>query len=122
MLMNFAVKITYYKIKKKGLHMANGPITPSTWTVDSKIKQVQYDELNTAIARLEQLKKNIQNCNCSPSNCCQSKTCQTCQDCQTCQECQTSVCQSDCTCQSCQVCQTCNSCVRCKACVVSNCS
>lgn len=102
--------------------MTNGPIAPTTWDTENKIKQVQFDQLNTAITRLEQLKGNVQNCDCAPSNCCQSQVCQACQLCQSCQGCQTTYCQSNCVCQSCQGCQACQACEACQSCNATNCS
>lgn len=65
-------------------------------------KQVSITELQAALASLNALKGNVQNCNCDPSNCCQSAGCQSCQTatCQstTCQSCQTTTCQSQCQC------------------------
>lgn len=65
-------------------------------TQDKIIKNISIVELSNALNKLDTLKVNVQNCNCSPSNCCQS-----CQSCQACQACQTQVncsCQSQCNC------------------------
>jgi len=51
-------------------------------------RQASITELKTALDRLEAMRPNVNNCNCTPSNCCQA-----------CQSCQTATCQS---CQGCQ--------------------
>jgi hypothetical protein len=72
----------------------------------SPVASAHLVKLRTALDKLNTAKGNVQNCNCSPSNCCQSSTCQSCQTCQT------SVCQS---CQGCQTCQSCQSTTKCIA-------
>lgn len=78
--------------------MPNGNICQTTFadTSNSVVRTIHIQQLRNALSNLDNLKNNVQNCNCAPSNCCQSAACQACQACQTCQGCQT--CQSDCNC------------------------
>lgn len=64
------------------------------------VRKIHIQELRNALNNLDNLKGNVQNCNCAPSNCCQSATCQSCQACQSCQ--------SGTACQSCQAAPNCN--------------
>lgn len=87
--------------------------TPRRWTVNGNICQTSFGdlgilprklsitELQVALANLNNLKGNVQNCNCAPSNCCQSAVCQSCQT----ATCQSQACQS-CQSQGCQSCQS----------------
>lgn len=73
---------------------ANGTITKTAFSGLGPItKKASITELKTALARLEAMRPNINNCNCAPSNCCQA--CQSCQS-TTCQSCQS--CQKQCNC------------------------
>lgn len=69
---------------------APGPVT----------RETSITELKTALGRLETMRPNVNNCNCAPSNCCQS--CQTCQStaCQTCQSLKDCDCNCNCDCNS----------------------
>ena len=78
----------------------NGNICQTAFADLGKLpKKLSITQWQVALANLNALKGNVQNCNCAPSNCCQSATCQSCQ---------TATCQSA-ACQSCQT-QTCQSC------------
>jgi len=80
----------------------NETITQTTFTGFSRFpKFVHIQELKTALTQLDAYSKNVVNCNCAPSNCCQANCSYTCQSCQSCQWCQT--CQSQC-----QNCWNCN--------------
>lgn len=102
----------------------NGNITPTSFTAFSNvIKKEDIQSLRVALTNLDNLKGNVQNCNCSPSNCCQSSTCETCQGtCQSCQGCETcqgcqgcqSMCSSACESQCSSYCQSCQSCKQCQ--------
>lgn len=63
-------------------------------------KRRSITELQAALACLNGVTGNVQNCDCAPSNCCQSAVCQSCQTatCQSaaCQSCQSQTCQSQC--------------------------
>ena len=72
----------------------NGNICQTAFADLGKLpKKLSITQLQVALANLNALKGNVQNCNCAPSNCCQSATCQS----AACQSCQTQTCQS---CQS----------------------
>jgi hypothetical protein len=76
----------------------NGNICQTAFSDTGRyVGRITLTELKAAVQSLYNLKGNVQNCNCSPSNCCQ--TCQSTK----CQSCQTTGCQS---CQSCQYCQS----------------
>ena len=90
----------------------NGNICQTAFADLSRLpKKRSITELQAALANLNNLKGNVQNCNCNPANCCQSAKCQSCQTatCQTaqCQSCQGQACQS---CQGCQTCQKSSNC------------
>jgi hypothetical protein len=76
---------------------------------EDQVKIIDVNTLKTAILNLDRLKGNVNNCNCSPSNCCQSSTNQKCQTCQSNQACQGVTCQTL-TNQSCQACQNSQGC------------
>lgn len=83
----------------------NGNICQTAFSELGKLpKKVSITELQAALASLNGLKGNVQNCNCAPGNCCQSATCQSCQTatCQSlaCQSCQSTSCQSQCNCSN----------------------
>lgn len=81
----------------------NGSIPQTSFTeTTSPVKQRTITELRIALQNLDNLKGNVQNCNCDPSNCCQSIKCQSCQSVAPCQACQT--CQSQCYSNCCQDC------------------
>lgn len=86
----------------------NGNICQTAFTNTGRLPlKRSITELRAALANLNNLKGNVQNCNCSPSNCCQSAKCQNCQT-ATCQSAACQSCQSE-TCQKCQSCQKSNS-------------
>lgn len=83
--------------------MPNGNICQTAFEELGRLpKKLSITELQAALKNLDNLKGNVRNCDCDPSNCCQSSTCQSCQ---------TATCQSA-TCQSCQstACQSCQQC------------
>ena len=58
----------------------NGNICQTAFADLGKLpKKLSITQLQVALANLNALKGNVQNCNCAPSNCCQSATCQSCQ-------------------------------------------
>lgn len=69
--------------------ITNTSFTDTITAGSTIIKNIHLNELNEAIDMLNNLKSNINNCDCSvcTSNCCQS--------------CQTTTCQSQCTCSDC---------------------
>lgn len=81
--------------ENRGRRRMNGNICQSAFSEPGAIvRRATLTELRAALKNLDNLKGNVQNCDCAPSNCCQSATCQSCQGCQTCQGC-----------QGCQACQ-----------------
>ena len=91
---------------RKEVYMAvNGTIQKTTFTDtittgSTIIKAAHLNELSAAITILQNLKTNVNNCDCDvcTSNCCQ--TCQT-SKCQSCQSCETTTCQENCVSCSC---------------------
>lgn len=74
----------------------NGVIQSTSFTAPgNKPAKLSITELQSALARLNTAKANVTNCDCAPSNCCQSTLCQSCQE-TTCQTCQSWKCQSQC--------------------------
>lgn len=71
-------------------------------------KYSQIQELKEALTRLNDYSKNVINCNCAPSNCCQTNCTTSCQSCQTgyyftCEA------MSECSCEAqCSNCRNCN--------------
>lgn len=79
----------------------NGSVSTTSFSATNKyVAKLNINELQSALNRLDTLKNNVQNCDCAPSNCCQS-----------CQVCQNATCQSQsCQSQSCQSSANCNCC------------
>ena len=81
----------------------NSTINPTQFDeLERTPKKIDIQKLKNGFAILDNLKANVNNCDCDPSNCCQTSTCQSCQKCQGCQtQCTQSQCSvSQCTCQS----------------------
>lgn len=74
----------------------NETMEPTGFTAPgTRPASASVSELRDALARLDSARANVNNCDCDPSNCCQSTLCQTCQE-EVCQACQSWRCQSQC--------------------------